>query len=49
MQTNKVSQKSNFICNNYLTKVVYMKFIDQGLLNYYIALFLLQVKSKLCQ
>ena len=49
MQTNKVSQKSNFICKNYLTKVVYMKFIDPELLSYYIALFTLQVKSKLCQ
>ena len=35
---NNASQKSNFICKNYVTKVVCMKSINPELLNYYIAL-----------
>ena len=44
---NNASQKLNFICKNYLTKVVCMKSINPEFLNYYIVLCTLQMKFKL--
>ena len=46
---NNASQKLNFICKNYLTKVVCMKSINPELLNYYIALCTLRMKFKVSQ